>query len=461
MIYFAATGDHPVIARAPRPTGERAVVRPRRGDRAGRGGDGGDPDRARPRPPDPRRPGRLPGRERPGRRRRRLGASACPRDAIRAGLETLRQRRRTHAPGRFNVLEAGGATVIVDFGHNPSALAALVESLDAFHGRAADGRLLGRRRPPRRRHRPPGGAILGPVVRPRRPLRGAGAEPRPGAGGDPGLAPPRPRVGGARVPEIEEVFGEQAAIAHALDDLEPGDVLLILVDAVETSLALVRTPPRREERGGALTPILTRGRTDRSLATSRAPGNARSPRPRPRAWPWRSTRRGGPSRRGRSPSPPPRSCRGPGARPARRSGPGRRPRPRDGSTPPGRNRPPSRSITPGTDHNLDRVELPGPASEVGDGRPRARPRFEPRRRTRRRGRTPRGSLFAPRWSLSLEIHRQVATDRDPLHLRLRRCAVQVARNDSGVASREQKGSGSPPAECARPHTTPSTRTRPL
>ncbi|MEA2630077.1 MAG: hypothetical protein QOE66_296, partial [Chloroflexota bacterium] len=35
-------------------------------------------------------------------------------------------------------------------------------------------------------------------------------------------------------------FGEQAAIVHALEDLEPGDVLLILVDAVETSLALVR-----------------------------------------------------------------------------------------------------------------------------------------------------------------------------------------------------------------------------
>jgi len=36
------------------------------------------------------------------------------------------------------------------------------------------------------------------------------------------------------------VQGEEAAIARALDDLQPGDVLLILLDAVETSLPFVR-----------------------------------------------------------------------------------------------------------------------------------------------------------------------------------------------------------------------------
>ena len=44
----------------------------------------------------------------------------------------------------------------------------------------------------------------------------------------------------SKVPEIEEVFGEETAIVHALDTLQPGDLLLILVDAVDASLALVR-----------------------------------------------------------------------------------------------------------------------------------------------------------------------------------------------------------------------------
>ncbi|HEX8200869.1 MAG TPA: cyanophycin synthetase, partial [Isosphaeraceae bacterium] len=35
-------------------------------------------------------------------------------------------------PCRFNVLEVGGATVIVDFGHNPSALEALIAAIDQF-----------------------------------------------------------------------------------------------------------------------------------------------------------------------------------------------------------------------------------------------------------------------------------------------------------------------------------------
>jgi UDP-N-acetylmuramyl tripeptide synthase len=44
----------------------------------------------------------------------------------------------------------------------------------------------------------------------------------------------------ARTAEIEEIFTEEAAIARALDGLEPGDLLLILIDAVDTSFALVR-----------------------------------------------------------------------------------------------------------------------------------------------------------------------------------------------------------------------------
>jgi len=54
-----------------------------------------------------------------------------PRDAIRAGLESFAADSQ-RVPGRFNLLEIGGATVIVDYGHNASALAALIEAIEQF-----------------------------------------------------------------------------------------------------------------------------------------------------------------------------------------------------------------------------------------------------------------------------------------------------------------------------------------
>ncbi|HEU0116573.1 MAG TPA: Mur ligase family protein, partial [Thermomicrobiales bacterium] len=54
-----------------------------------------------------------------------------PLDAIRAGLATF-SGDAEQVPGRFNILRAGDATVIVDYAHNPSALAALVDSLAGF-----------------------------------------------------------------------------------------------------------------------------------------------------------------------------------------------------------------------------------------------------------------------------------------------------------------------------------------
>ena len=53
------------------------------------------------------------------------------REAIRSALESFAGDIEK-SPGRFNLLELGGATVIVDYGHNPSALIALVEALEQF-----------------------------------------------------------------------------------------------------------------------------------------------------------------------------------------------------------------------------------------------------------------------------------------------------------------------------------------
>jgi cyanophycin synthetase len=54
-----------------------------------------------------------------------------PREVIRAGLETFGADMRS-LPGRFNLLEIHGATVIVDYGHNVSSLTAMIEAIEQF-----------------------------------------------------------------------------------------------------------------------------------------------------------------------------------------------------------------------------------------------------------------------------------------------------------------------------------------
>lgn len=54
-----------------------------------------------------------------------------PRDQIRTGLETF-DGDIDKSPGRFNLLEISGATVIVDYGHNPSAIEAIIDAIDQF-----------------------------------------------------------------------------------------------------------------------------------------------------------------------------------------------------------------------------------------------------------------------------------------------------------------------------------------
>jgi hypothetical protein len=54
-----------------------------------------------------------------------------PLDKIRAGLESFAP-DLDHVPARFNLLDYNGTTVILDYGHNVSALACLIEALDQF-----------------------------------------------------------------------------------------------------------------------------------------------------------------------------------------------------------------------------------------------------------------------------------------------------------------------------------------
>jgi cyanophycin synthetase len=161
-----------------------------------------------------------------------------PPDTIRAALMSFGG-GPSQAPGRFNVLEAGGATVIVDYGHNISAVAALAEAVGRFpHPRktiAFTG--TGDRRDDDiiRQAELIGDAFDRAVLYADKSVRG-----RP-AGEI--LALLRRGLGsGARVSEVVEVRGGEAeAIAAAFEGIGPGDLVVVQSDdSAEVSLALVR-----------------------------------------------------------------------------------------------------------------------------------------------------------------------------------------------------------------------------
>ena len=53
---------------------------------------------------------------------------------VRSGLASFLN-DADNAPGRFNVMDYRGATVIADYGHNPDAMRALVSAVDAMHAK--------------------------------------------------------------------------------------------------------------------------------------------------------------------------------------------------------------------------------------------------------------------------------------------------------------------------------------
>jgi cyanophycin synthetase len=138
------------------------------------------------------------------------------------------------APGRFNVFDYQGATLIADYGHNPDAIQALVKAVEAIPARkrwvaisAAGDR---RDEDIRKQTEILGGVFDGAILFQDACQRGR-------ADGEV-LALLRQGLNGAsRTKEVEEIRGEFVAIDAALAKLQPGDLCLILVDQVEEALA--------------------------------------------------------------------------------------------------------------------------------------------------------------------------------------------------------------------------------
>jgi cyanophycin synthetase len=191
-------------------------------------------------------------------------ALKVPADVIRARAETF-SADLDKVPARFNVLEIHGATVIVDYGHNADALAALIPVMDKFphQRRACVYSAAGDRRDCDLVRQ---GEILGNsfdqvVLYEDHYLRG-----RPE-----GEIIRLFRSGvdkGARAKQIDEIRGADAAVELALRRAQPGDLILVQADTVDETLAFIR----RYVESIAPEPAL-----DESLAAPAAPEAADAP----------------------------------------------------------------------------------------------------------------------------------------------------------------------------------------
>ncbi|MBO1017872.1 cyanophycin synthetase [Achromobacter sp. SD115] len=153
-------------------------------------------------------------------------------DIIRRGLATFVNDAQT-APGRFNVFDYRGATVIADYGHNPDAILALVRAVDAMPAKRRSVVISGagdRRDEDIRMQTEILGDAFDDVLLYQDQCQRGRADGEVLALLQQGLA------NASRSKHIEEIHGEFLAIDTALARLGAGDLCLILVDQVEEAL---------------------------------------------------------------------------------------------------------------------------------------------------------------------------------------------------------------------------------
>jgi cyanophycin synthetase len=159
-----------------------------------------------------------------------------PTDVIRRGLASFNG-DSDNAPGRFNVMDYRGATVIADYGHNPDAMRALVSAVDAL---PATRRVVvisgaGDRRDQDISEQT---QILGAAFD--QVLLYQDACQRGREDGEVVALLKKGLEGATRTRQVDEIHGEFKAIDHALAALQPGELCLVLVDQVEEALAHLR-----------------------------------------------------------------------------------------------------------------------------------------------------------------------------------------------------------------------------
>ena len=156
-----------------------------------------------------------------------------PWEAIRFGLATFAN-DTDNAPGRFNVFNYRGATVIADYGHNPDAIVALVQAVETMPAQRRSVVISGagdRRDEDIRQQTQILGKAFDDVVLYQDQCQRGRTDGEVLALLRDGL------VGASRTSQVDEIYGEFLAIDTALARLKTGDLCLVLVDQVEESLA--------------------------------------------------------------------------------------------------------------------------------------------------------------------------------------------------------------------------------
>jgi cyanophycin synthetase len=156
-------------------------------------------------------------------------------DTIKRGLASFVNDAH-NAPGRFNVMDYKGATVIADYGHNPDAMRALVAAVDAMPAPPGQRRSVvisgaGDRRDNDIRDQT---IILGSAFDDVILYQDAAQRGR--ADGEVMALLRQGLEGASRTKRIDEIRGEFIAIDAALERLSAGDLCLVLVDQVQEAL---------------------------------------------------------------------------------------------------------------------------------------------------------------------------------------------------------------------------------
>ncbi|MEQ6433548.1 cyanophycin synthetase [Comamonas sp. w2-DMI] len=163
-------------------------------------------------------------------------AAGLPWQTIRRGLAGF-MNDSDNAPARFNVMDYRGATVIADYGHNPDAIRALSQAVEAMPAKRRSVVISGagdRRDQDITEQTQILGKVFDDVI-----LYQDACQ----RGREDGevLALLRKGLEGApRTSYSTEIHGEFIAIDHALARLQPGDLCLVLVDQVEEALEHLR-----------------------------------------------------------------------------------------------------------------------------------------------------------------------------------------------------------------------------
>jgi len=138
-----------------------------------------------------------------------------------------------NAPGRFNVFDYRGATVVADYGHNPDAIQALIQAIETMPAKRRMVVISGagdRRDEDIVRQTEILGEVFDQAILYQDQCQRGREDGEVLALLQQGLQ------NVSRTKEIEEIRGEFLAIDTALAKLQPGDLCLILIDQVQEAL---------------------------------------------------------------------------------------------------------------------------------------------------------------------------------------------------------------------------------